>query len=140
MNLKIFEQFRNALQETLSPNDEEALSAVRRANAILLADNKSWKELLAGKVSVTMSVLEGHPNQVQAYVKGGQKVKATDEEIEYWFEEVLTGRNSPGFRSFLESLYEQWGKSHRLTSEQIRCLKEAYEHANEPKSFSGRRD
>ena len=139
MNLKTFEQFRNALQATLSPDDEEALSAIRTANALLLADNKSWKDLLAGKVTVTMGMFEAHPNVVHSSDRKS-RIKVTDEEIDMWFEEVLTGRHSPSFRAFLESLHTQWNERASLSDAQITALKEAYERSTEPRSFSGRRE
>jgi len=124
MNLKTFEVFRSALQRTLSSDDDEVLQAIRQANSLLLADNKTWRDLLAGKVTVQVGLLEKPPTSQK---KG--ETQATDEEIEYWFEEVLTGRHSAGFREFLESLHEQWGTRRYLTSAQINALKEAYERS-----------
>lgn len=139
MNLKTFEQFRNALEASSSSDDEEALAAIRQANALLMADNKTWKDLLAGKVTVTMGMFEAHPNVVHSSDRKG-RVKVTDEEINMWFDEVRTGRCSASFRSFIESLYTQWCERATLSDAQINALKEAYERATEPRSFSGRRE
>ena len=56
MRLKDFLTFKRIMGLTTSPNDAEALSAIRKANALLMAENTTWERVLDRMVKVESHV------------------------------------------------------------------------------------
>jgi hypothetical protein len=91
---------------TTSDKDGEALTAVRKANAMLMAVNMNWEEFL-NNVVVSRS-REREPN------------------IEEMFDVVLKSKMTPSFYSFILSINKFYLAHKFLTPKQLNALKEAY--------------
>lgn len=121
MQAQKFEKFIKLMMMTTSPNEGEALTATRMANALLLEANLNWDEFLRGKAKIISNTIAG----TQRY--SGKKYQNASE-IEAMLEAVL--RNTkPGksFHSFIKSLSDWWEDNAFLTEKQYSALRKSYE-------------
>lgn len=115
---------KKVLAMTTSENDGEALTAIRKANAILKKGNLSWADVLERTVSAGPSVVVnagpiGEPKPAQ---------EATlEEQIQHAFD-TLRGVPLGGFRIFIDSLEEQFNEKKYLSQAQRAPLFEAYKN------------
>ena len=122
--------FIKLMQMTTSPNDNEALVALRKANKILAASKINWAELLGSakedqSFRVPPSKRQPRPEPQWEDV-GGTGVKHTNEvEINGMFERVLKTNMSEGFAEFVESVHIWWERRGFLTDPQYRAIKRA---------------
>lgn len=113
-----FERFIKLMMMTTTPNDNEALVALRMANAELASINRNWEEVLRSKVTVRGGSEETQPPPGFHQHSGP--------EIDLWLEAAL--RRTPyhsSFRRFLESLQSFWEDRGYLTEKQYAVLKRA---------------
>lgn len=106
------------LAMTTSSSDNECLTAIRKANAMLAARNMTWELFIKGrypKVDFSTSSPKGeHPTDSRR-----------PEEINHMFEVVF--RNASGsFLIFIDSIHEWWEKNGFLTDKQLSALEKAF--------------
>lgn len=120
---------------TTSDNDNEALSAMRKANAILAEDNVNWEEFL-NALDITRRNKEASVRRQQRRAnddanaftdvtgRGGQRF---DDEtiINSMFERAFANAGQGGFRDFLESVHQWWETKKFLTEKQYYAIKKA---------------
>lgn len=150
MNLKDYAMFRKLLQMTLSSNDGEALTAIRKANGLLLADNKNWEELLDNKVSVsteasfTQEKWKSTKPEEHFEEPEDDPEEHTIEHIEHMFQtlighEVVGGIRPGSFRDMVEDIYYRWQQTNHLTKKQFKVIKNAYMRETQPSPYERRR-
>lgn len=129
MNLKDFAKFKKLMQMTLSQNDGECLTAIRKANALLLADNKNWEELIDGKVTKTISQPYQDPGAKAGHTSTpGMGPKKDPELINLMFEELLRVlRPENSFRAFVEDVHSFWETKGWISDKQFEAITKAYE-------------
>lgn len=123
MNL---DKFIKVMGMTTSPHDGEALVAIRTANAALAAINRTWEELLRGKIKVAA------PSESPKPPSGRDDVLPHSDpaEIDPLFEAAFRGTStSSSFYSFLLSVQEFWQDRGYLTDRQHDAVKRAAEKA-----------
>lgn len=124
---------------TTSPNDGEALTAIRKANALLASANVNWAEFLSA-VETTKSA---HKQEDQEFRKppsqrrrergpddnafsdvgrGSNKKYDDASEINPMFERAFRNA-SGGFADFLESVHDWWEETGFLTEKQYYAVK-----------------
>lgn len=127
---------------TTSPNDGEALTAMRKANAMLAEANVNWAEFLSAVKTTNERVdqtFRTPPSQRQArrdagrnddnafsdVGKGAPAQKFDDAAvIDPMFEEAFKNA-SGGFRDFVDSVHQWWEEKHFLTEKQYYAIKRA---------------
>lgn len=119
-----FDQLIKLMMLTTSDNDPEALSALRKANALIASSNMNWEELLKAKVKWPTEsqeeALRAAPN-----VYGFHK---TSPEIDAMFEKLdRTVRSN--FREFVDDVYTYYQANGGLTARQYQAIRKAYERA-----------
>jgi len=110
------------LRMTESSHDNEALNAIRMANAMLNRHNANWDELMRGQVQVIdADPFAGAPSVRR--MKGESGPKHTDAaEINQYFN-TLRSRDLGTFRDYVDSVYEWWTQKHFLTQKQYEVIK-----------------
>jgi hypothetical protein len=108
-----FERFIKLMMMTTSSHDNEALSALRMANAELASLNRNWEEILRGKVKVE-TPSKSAPT--------GKKFDGPD--INPMFERAFNRcKPNSSFYEFLESIHAWWETKGFLTEAQYNALK-----------------
>ena len=114
---------------TTSSNDNEALIAMRKANAVLGASQKNWQDILLTPFARRPEPPPQPQPQQQQRRKPDPK-PAPDPKaalIEQMFETLL--KEVPpeaDFRTFVLSVHQQWRKKGRLTDKQYRAIRKSY--------------
>src|SRR5262245_58815708 len=121
-----FEVFIKLMMMTQSPNDGEALTALRKANAKLAAINRNWEELLRGKVA--QSDFPDAP-PMGGDLKTGRGVQYTDPFISTMLDDILQSL-SPGssFRDFISDVNRFWEEKGFLTEKQYAAIKKSWDN------------
>ena len=118
---KELERFTQLLAMTTSSFDNECLTAIRKANAMLAAKNMTWELFVKGrypKENIDISSSKGKGN----WPTDGMK----SEDVEEMFTMALAN-SSGSFIKFLHSIYEWWEDKGFLTDKQFESLKKASE-------------
>lgn len=108
---------------TTSPNDNEALNAMRMANAELDKANLTWMDFCSQKTIVVQNIVPGNGQRQQ-------QVKGTDATIEKMLQAVLQhlasrGKDYSG-NIFIQSLADQYYKRGSLSEKQKIALEKWY--------------
>lgn len=103
------------LNLTQSPNDNEALSAIRMANKIILEAKESWEKLL----TITAPKFQDFFYEKRTYTQG----PSIEEMLDICLDKV-TGEGL----DFIESLHEQWTLKKTLSPKQKAALQKFYEN------------
>lgn len=123
MQAQKFEKFIKLMMMTTSPNEGEALTATRMANALLLEANLNWDEFLRGKVKITNQAAGGSASGSFT----GKKYTNSDD-IERMLDAVLKNvRSGTSFYTFIKSLSDWWEDNAFLTEKQYNALRKSYE-------------
>lgn len=108
------EKFIKLMMLTASDQDGEALTALRKANAMLAAENKNWEEFISEKPDAPNTPRSSGVRYIDPKV------------IDPLFDKLLrTVPHMSGFRDFVESVHEFWRDERFLTEKQFRALKKA---------------
>jgi hypothetical protein len=135
--------FVKLMMMTTSSNDGEALTALRKANAILAEANVNWAEFLSavgsGKTqednSFRVKPSERQKRRNQSFddnsfsdvgKSAGSSSRYDDaKEIEPMFERAFANAGNSGFRDFLDSVHEWWEDKGFLSDKQYQAVKKA---------------
>ena len=109
---------------TTSPNDHEALSALRKANAMLASANNNWTDFVTGKVKMVQERATDTPEY-----DGGTHYRDEDKINEMFQHLYDKTSHSSSFIDFIDSVYEWWTDKGFLTQAQYNAIKSAYERA-----------
>jgi hypothetical protein len=113
-----FERFVKLMQMTTSDNDGEALSALRRANAMLKAERKNWEDLVAGLVRMESEEKKDYTNDF------GNTVY--EEDVNSMFEKAFANvRPNSSFRETVEGIHKWWLSKHFLSERQFQTIRKA---------------
>lgn len=126
-----FTRLIQLMMMTTSDSDGEALVALRKANAMLAEQNMNWEELLRAKVKFarTESTSSSDGRERGARDRGDKTQKASDEEIELWFQVLLDELHpNNSFREFVESVHSFWEQRGYLTPRQEDAIRKAYQN------------
>jgi hypothetical protein len=104
---------------TTSPNDNEALSAMRMANGILMQSNLTWEQFISQKTIVVQEI-------VQDIVQDISFKKPLDVRIVEKLEACLRGVKSASGREFISSLNRQYREDSSLSKRQLEALDNWY--------------
>jgi hypothetical protein len=132
------------LMMTTSPNDGEALTAIRKANAMLAGANVNWEEFLKAVQTTNAAQADQSfrtpPSQRRyrhddgddfrnAFTDVGRSPsqKFTNAKIIDPMFEVAFANASGGFADFLNSVHEWWEEKGFLTEKQYYAVKRAAE-------------
>jgi hypothetical protein len=110
---------------TMSAHDNEALTAMRKANAMLLEENLTWQEVLAASPKLSAFRVPPSARTKPANEPDHQQDRYDDaDEINSLFEDAFS--NAFGtFRDFLHSIHEWWETKGFLTPKQYQALRKA---------------
>jgi hypothetical protein len=114
MNTDIFTKL---LMMTTSTHDNEALIAIRKANAMLASNNQNWAEFLAAG-QTAKAAPQPPPKQKKAN-------QHREPEINHMFD-VLFQKVSGGFLDFVEDVHVWWQDNGFLTDKQYDAIQRAY--------------
>lgn len=117
MNLKDFTTLRKLMMLTTSTNDAEALTALRKANALLLANGVDWDKVFGRTVTV-VNDFEPAEDDVPA----SQNQARHDKMIDAAFEVLERKSLRNGAEDFIASLHEQWLTRRSLSEKQQEAL------------------
>ncbi len=107
---------------TTSPNDNEALNAMRMANAELDKANLTWMDFCSQKTIVVQNIIQG---QMQA--QGQTQVKG-DATVEKMLQVCLQNVTSESGLKFIQSLSDWYLKNGKLTEKQRQALEKWFEN------------
>lgn len=102
---------------TTSTNDNEALAALRKANAILAAQSVSWDEFLKGMKNL---VIQEEPK--------APKKKKDESDIKEMLQTVLASHLSDTGYEFISSLNAFFTEKNFLTEKQEKALRKFYDN------------
>jgi len=121
MTANDFEKFIKLMMMTTSDHEQEALVALRKANAYLAGMNRNWEEVLRGKVTIVGGTTQRPDN----FVKHDNA-----HDIDAMFDILLqTVPLHSSFREFVDDVHEYWEKRGYVTDAQYKALKRAVERA-----------
>ncbi len=125
MSLPQLETFTKLMMLTTSNNDAEALTAIRKANAMLASMNNNWQDFIAGKVRLVSAATSLADDDVAAGVATNFD---NEEEIRKLFQR-LYDKTSPesSFLDFVDSVHEWWQEKGFLTKSQYEAIRTAYD-------------
>ena len=118
---------------TSSENDQEALTALRKANKILKEAGVNWEELLdaLSKPAQAAPPPRPEPEWEDVGFRAGEKhrgVKHTNkEEIDKYFAQIFSQELRESFAEFVESVNIWWRQHGFLTDPQYQAIKRAAE-------------
>lgn len=123
------ERFIKLMMMTTNPVDAEALTAFRKANAILAEANVNWEKFLTAlditrrdkKSSVKRQQRQRNDENAFSNAAGERFDDAS--EINPMFERAFANTSGGGFRDFLESVHQWWETKGFLTEKQYRSVK-----------------
>jgi hypothetical protein len=134
--MEVPSKFVKLMMLTSSENDSEALTALRKANAMLAEANVNWEEFLA-LVGQSKTVAPAPPPpwgtsasaQNDGFSDIGRDARGhyiDAQEIDYLFEQAYrkTGPTS-SFRRFLDSVHQWWEENHFLTEKQYTAIRKS---------------
>lgn len=115
---------------TTSPNDNEALNAMRMANAELDKANLTWIDFCSQKTIVIQNIVQERNGQVEGKINHPASIEKKDAEIEKMLGAVLKhlasrGKDYSG-TIFIQSLADQYMKRGSLSAKQIIALEKWY--------------
>jgi hypothetical protein len=124
---------------TESTSDNEALTALRLANAMLKADGKNWHDILFSSKPTPSPDYRTPPSKrgagdTRRYGTRAPQGRAKDEtrwtgpEIAPMLDALSRGRHDLGTMTFIASLTDFWERRGYLTTDQYNALKSM--HAN----------
>jgi hypothetical protein len=134
--------FTKLMMLTTSTNDHEALTALRKANAILAGDRISWAELLEGlskpKRTAEASVRRNRKKAKASRSPPPRREPEPDrwqrydnaQEINLMFACVYHNGVGGTFAAFIESIHAFWTQHGFLTEKQFAALRQAAERAS----------
>lgn len=139
-----FEKFVKLMALTTSSIDGEALSALRKANAMLDETNMTWEQLLAGKVKFVRDEFGGAKSSARRdYEKrsGARPHRPGPEPQAGWYYaedfgpqinemfEFIDRQLAPdnSFRAWVSDVYEQWINRNKISERQYTVLRQACE-------------
>jgi hypothetical protein len=120
------QMFIKLMGMTTSSHDNEALTALRKANAMLVANNLTWQEFLDFYFKKEDRSWQVPPSQRRQQKPAEPDKKRYDdaEEIELMFDMAFAGAKG-SFVQFLESLRDWFEQKQFLTKGQYEALKRA---------------
>lgn len=111
---------------TTSSNDGEALTAIRMANAMLMAEGQNWDEILGVSRQVTITLQRQQPTTYQAEDSWAPPHLSDKNVIEQMFRFALAGEHTASQTAFIGSLNDWWKRHGRLTQRQYTALRRIY--------------
>lgn len=120
-----FEIFIKLMMMATSDNDQEALTALRKANAKLAAINRNWEELLRGKVT-TIDFPDAPPMGGDLKTSSSRGPQYTDPFITTMLDDLMRSV-SGGFRDFVSDINRFWEEKGFLTEKQYQAIKKSWD-------------
>jgi len=117
MTLAEFNTFKKTMSLTTSPVDAEALAALRRANAVLVARGYTWHQVLDRVIKVEIPIEADD---------GGA------EDLSRLFERAMANARG-SFRDTVESIHEKWETTGFLTPRQREVIEAAARQDDAPR-------
>jgi hypothetical protein len=121
-------KFVKLMMLTTSQNDNEALTALRKANALLAEANVNWEEFI-NAIERSKPIASGRPPSNRSTNFDDARftdVHYTDASvIDPLFEAAFRNTSGSGFRRFVDSVHEWWEKNGFLTEKQFSAIKKA---------------
>ena len=114
-------KFVKLMMLTTSANDHEALSALRKANAILADQSVSWEQLINGLKNLTVQVEVVKQEEPK-------KGKKKEEKIAEMFEAVLKDMRDGSAKEFILDINRFFTEKGFLTDKQQAALEKFYKN------------
>lgn len=116
---------------TTSPHDGEALTAMRKANAILAKYKLAWSDVLSRTVEIRQQVYHTDPGPAGST----PEEMSIPTQIRMAFDELRGVQMSPSFRSYIDSLEKDFIRKHYLSPDQraplFKAVRERRKQRNE---------
>ena len=113
MNLHDFSRLKKTMQQTFDDNDAIALMALRKANAVLRANNLTWEQVFQRLVKVEVPFEPAPTEQSESAI------------INAAFETIEASDPRGSFADFVASLKDQWDRKSYLSQKQKDALFDA---------------
>jgi len=127
LSMKEFRQLKAFMARTTSESDAEALTSLRKANAVLAAHGLTWEQVFSRVVSVVNEFEEAPEDDP------GVDAKRTKARIAAAFEDVEASDPKGGFADFIDDIKRQFERTGHLSPAQQDSLFKAANRANERK-------
>lgn len=111
------------LNLTQSDSDGEALSAMRKANALLRQDNKTWDEVILGQ-SHRRGEKVTRPSRPRA--EKSSTSSASEMALNIMFTDLAKSRMPDYERTIVDGFYKYFKKNGSLTEKQFKWFKDIY--------------
>jgi hypothetical protein len=130
MKLHDFNRLKKFMQMTFSDSDNEALTAMRQANAVLKREGLDWTRVLDRVVTLDVEDAD-EPSPPSRNATRAAQPHGIDEakRINDAFDTIEDNDPRAGFADFIASLKAQWERRHHLTENQKAALFKAADNA-----------
>lgn len=127
MKLADFERLKKFMGLAESPNDGEALNALRMANKLLAANGGDWAKVLARTITLEVEgdVVDATADRASTSAAEAERKREREERIDGLFATALDGAGPGRFRDFLLDVQKQWEKKRWLSKDQYDALASA---------------
>lgn len=115
MKVVVFNRLKKFMMMTMSGADQEVLTAIRMANALLMTEGVDWDRVL--NRMITLEIEEAPPEH--------RRDRPETERIDEAFREIEASDPRGSFADFIASLKEQWDRRHSLSDKQKAALYDA---------------
>ena len=125
-----FDTFLKVMEMTTSSHDNEALTAMRKANTLLAEQNMTWTELLRAKVKFTRASSTAEERTDKAYREDGERKGhhyGPDEELDAMFQDLVESIPAEStFRNTVLDVLQWWEEKGFLTARQYEMICNAH--------------
>jgi hypothetical protein len=130
MKLTDFTRLKKLMMMTMSGADQEVLTAIRKANELLVTEKVDWDRVLSRMVSLEVEDGAAYDHAPRGVTPRGVTQDAVWMEgqtrrVEAAFSAVWADEPRGSFRQFIMNLQKQWNERHRLTENQRSALFDA---------------
>ena len=123
-----FDTFLKVMEMTTSSHDNEALTALRKANSLLAEQNVTWTELLRAKVKFRRTTAEERTDK--AYRDHAERKAhhvGPDEELDAMFQDLVESIPAEStFREVVLDVLAWWEEKGFLTARQYEMIRNAH--------------
>lgn len=127
---KDLNKLKKLMMLTTSHYDNEALTALRKAQLILSRADYTWEDLLSDRPMATRDVDEDEEDIDEEVLKDYFSRRASEDDMSNKLNSLLIRVRSPSFRQFVLSVAQQYMEKGFLSEAQRQAISDAYRRQN----------
>lgn len=125
MKLETFKLFQKFMAVTMSPNDHEALAALKQANSLLQREGLNWERVLNRSIKIVSAVEDAPEDYREPIQQGGTAPEYDKAAIDDYIDIIERRANLKGdFEDTINSIIDQHRNGKRLSFKQQRLLRQ----------------